>query len=168
MSSGGRGLLRSSSVSGDEPRHRRRRGYITIHPMRSRLAKAEKEGPLTRKLLITAAIAVIALTPSIGIGIAEADGMASFHGGVVHGAGIHHGVIHRHGFLGARGFPRNGFGYPGIIGYADPEAAAEAPPVLPTPQPSPAVAAVDHPPCHETTTEGVVIMRGAACSRGSH
>jgi hypothetical protein len=134
--------------------------------MRNRLAKAEKEDPLTRKLLITAAIAVIALTLS-SIGIAEADGVASFHGGVVHGGGIHHGVIHRHGFFGARGFPRNGFGYPGIIGYSDPEAAAEAPTVT-APQPAPAVVAVDRPPCHETTTEGVVIVRGSACSRSSH
>jgi hypothetical protein len=57
---------------------------------------------VTRKSPITAAIAVIALTSSFGIGIAEADGMVSFHGGVVHGEGIRHGVIHRHGFFGAR------------------------------------------------------------------
>ena len=122
---------------------------------------------MTRKLLIAAAITVIALTPSIGIGTAEAERVGSVHGGVVHGGGIHHRLIHRHGFVGARGFPRNGFGYPGIIGYSDPEAAAEAPPVLPTPQPAPAVVAVDRPPCHETTTEGVVIVRGSPCSRGS-
>jgi hypothetical protein len=91
--------------------------------------------------------------------------MGSFHGGVVHGGGIHHGVIHRHG---ARGFPRNGFGYPGSIGYSDPEAAAEAPTVVTAPQPAPAVVAVDRPPCRETTTEGVVIVRGSPCSRGSH
>jgi hypothetical protein len=140
---------------------------INIRPMRNRLAKAEEEGPMTRKLPIAAAIAVIALTPSIGIGIAEADGMASFHGGVVHGGGVHHGVIHRHGFFRAGGLPRNGFGYPGIIGYSDPEAAPEAPIVVTAPQPAPAVVAVDRPPCHETTTEGVVIVRGSACSRGS-
>jgi hypothetical protein len=136
--------------------------------MRSRLAKAEKEGSLPRKLPIAAAIAVIALVPSIGIGFAEAGGVGRIHGGVVHGGGIHHGVIHRHGFFGARGFPRNGFGYPGFIGYADPEAAAEAPPDFTAPQPAPAVVALDRPRCHETTTEGVVIVRGSACSRGSH
>jgi hypothetical protein len=145
-------------------------GYVHTLPsglMRNRLAKGEKEDPLTRKLLITAAIAVIALTPSIGIGIAEADGMASFRGGVVHGGGIHRGVIHRHGFVGARSFSRNHFGYPGIIGYSDPEAAAEAPTVVTAPQPAPAVVAVDRPPCQETTPEGVVIVRGSPCSRGS-
>ena len=135
--------------------------------MRNRLRKAKKEGPVTCKLPIAAAIAVIALTPSIGIGIAEAGETGSIRGGVVHGGGIHHGVIHRHGFFGARGFSRSGFGYPGIISYADPEAAAEAPTVVTVPQSAPAVVAVDRAPCHETTTEGVVIVRGSACSRRS-
>jgi hypothetical protein len=159
-----------ASASGDEPRQRQRRAYIlTIRPMRNRQARAKnKEDRLTRKSLITAAIAVIALTPPFGIGIAEANGMIGFHGGSVHGGGVHHGVIHHHGFFGARGFPRNGFGYPGVIGYPDPEAASEAPTVVTAPQPAPAVVAVDRPPCHETTTEGVVIVRGSACSRGSH
>jgi hypothetical protein len=164
-------LTDDDQASGDEPRHRRPSAYIGIRPMRNRLAKAKKGGPLTRKLPIAAAIAVIALIPS-GIGIAEAGGVAGFHGGEVHGGGmrggIRHGAIHRHGFFGARGFPRNGFGYPGIIGHAEAEATAEAPPVVTAPQPAPAVVAVDRPPCHETTTEGVVIERGSACSRGSH
>ena len=57
---------RHSSVFGmnDEP------GVCTRmkHPMTKSDAKCEKEGPMTRKLLMTVAIIAIALTPSIGIG----------------------------------------------------------------------------------------------------
>jgi hypothetical protein len=44
-------------------------------------AELKKEGHMTRKLLMTVAIVAIALTPSIGIGTAQADGFGGgFHG----------------------------------------------------------------------------------------
>jgi len=62
----------------------------------------------------------------------------------------------------------NGFGYGGLVGYADPNATTEgssAPTI--TQQPLSVVPAVDLPPCRETTAEGVVVARGTACSRGA-
>jgi hypothetical protein len=121
---------------------------------------------MTHKLSMTAAS--IALVASIGIGNAEADGRGLhggfIHGGVVHDRDIRRGVNHQH-FLGRQGFPGIGFGYDDAIGYG-PDVAAEAPPIVHVPQPAPTALAVDRPPCHETT-EGVVIMRGTSCSRGT-
>ena len=90
--------------------------------------ECEKEGPMTRKLLMTAAVAAIALTPSIGIGTAEAHG-GGFGGGGFHGGGFHGGGFHGGGFYGGgfhgRDFDRGfsgGFGgfapyYYGFGGY---------------------------------------------------
>ena len=74
---------------------------------------------MTRKLLMTAAVAAIALTPPIGIGTAEAHGGGfgggGFHGGGFHGGGFHGGGFHGGGFHG-RDFDRRGFfgGYGGF------------------------------------------------------
>jgi hypothetical protein len=134
-------------------------------------SEGEKEGSMTRELFMTAAIVAFALTPSIGMGMAKANGanihVAGVHEGVVHGGDMRRDGIHHRGFFGARGFPGNGLGYGGFIGYVDPEIAAEAPPVSYVPQPAPAVPAADRPPCHEMTTAGVVIDRGSSCSRGA-
>jgi len=131
---------------------------------------------MIRKLLMTAAVAVIALIPSIRIGIAEAAG-GGLHGGVIHTGVIHGRVAHGrvahdriiHGGINGRpGFRGNGFGYGGLVGYADPDATTEgssAPTI--TQQPLSVVPAVDLPPCRETTAEGVVVARGTACSRGA-
>src|SRR5205807_396282 len=58
-------------------------------------AECQKEDPMTRKLLITAAIVAIALAPSIGIGTAQACGFGGdfggFHGGEFGGGGFHGG-----------------------------------------------------------------------------
>jgi hypothetical protein len=56
-------------------------------------AECEKEGPKTRKLLMTVTIIAIALTPSIGIGTAHAHGFGGggFHGGGFGGGGFHGG-----------------------------------------------------------------------------
>ena len=126
---------------------------------------------MIRKLLMTAAVAVIALIPSIRIGIAEAAG-GGLHGGVIH-TGVIHGrvahdrIIHR-GINGRPGFRGNGFGYGGLVGYADPDATTEGSSARTlTQQPLSVVRAVDLPPCRETTAEGVVVARGTACSRGA-
>jgi hypothetical protein len=111
---------------------------------------------MTRNLLMIAAFAAVAVTPSIGIGAAEAKG------GSVHGGGFHH-----RGFFAGRGFRGNGFGYGYSLGYADPAAATEIPYVVAVPPPPSAVLAVDRPPCRETTPEGVVVERGTSCSRGT-
>jgi hypothetical protein len=87
-------------------------------------AECEKEGPKTRKLLMTVTIIAIALTPSIGIGTAHAHGFGGggFHGGGFGGGGFHGGGV------GGRGFDRRGFFnevffggyggfYPGYYGY---------------------------------------------------
>ena len=51
------------------------------HPMTKSDAELKKEGHMTRKLLMTVAIVAIALTPSIGIGTAQAHGFGGgFHG----------------------------------------------------------------------------------------
>jgi hypothetical protein len=126
---------------------------------------------MPRKLLMTAAVVAITIA-SIGTEIAEADG-GGFHGGafhagvVVHGGGIHHGVFHHRGFFGGRSFPGNGYGYDGFAAYPDTDTAADVPPISVVPRPVPAVLAGDRPPCHETTTEGVVVDRGSSCSHGS-
>jgi hypothetical protein len=121
---------------------------------------------MTRKLLMSAAVVAIALVPSIGIGTADArDG--GFHAGGFHGVGFHAGGFHHRGFVGGRRFRGEGFGYGGLIGYAEPDAAAEAPSVSVVQQPAPAVLAADRPPCHEMTTLGVIIERGTSCSRGA-
>jgi hypothetical protein len=55
-------------------------------------------------------------------------------------------------------------GTPAVYGVAQPGAVS----VLPAPpeaaQPAPSQPAADLPPCHETTSVGVVILRGTACS----
>ena len=89
---------------------------------------------MTRKLLMTAVVVAMALTPLISIGTAEAHGGGargggsggdSFHGGGFHGGGIHGGEFRDRGFFGGRGFRGEGFGdgesfgayYPGYYGY---------------------------------------------------
>jgi hypothetical protein len=75
--------------------------------------KFQKEGLMTRKLLLTAAILALALAPSIGAGTAQARGFSGggfgggFHGGF--GGGFHGG--YGRSFYGGfeRGFYR-GFG----------------------------------------------------------
>ena len=61
---------------------------------------------MTRKLLMTAAIVAIALTPLMGIDAAQAHGGGfgggGFHGGGFHGGGFHGGGFHGGGF-GGRG-----------------------------------------------------------------
>jgi hypothetical protein len=84
--------------------------------------KSQKEGLMTRKLLLTAAIVALALAPSIGTGTAQARGFygggfgSGFHGGF--GRGFHGGF--GRGFYGGfgRGF-YGGFGgfYPGYYRY---------------------------------------------------
>jgi len=76
--------------------------------------KCQKEGLMTRKLLLTAAIVARALAPSIGTGTAQARGF--FGGGF--GGGFHGGF--GRGFYGGfgRGFyGRFGFFYPGYYRY---------------------------------------------------
>ena len=65
---------------------------------------------MTRKLLMTVAIVAIALTPSIGIGTAQAHGF----GGGFHGRGFYGGGFGGRGFYG-------GYGafYPGYYGYGN-------------------------------------------------
>jgi hypothetical protein len=83
-------------------------------------AECEKEGPMTRKLLMALAIVSLTLTPSIGIGTAPAHGFGGggFHGGGFHGGGFHGGGFHGGGFHG-RGFFNGGFfgGYGGFVPY---------------------------------------------------
>jgi hypothetical protein len=105
-----------------EPRARCLHTYESSHDEIG--CECEKEGPMTRKLLMTVTIIAIALTPSIGIGTAHAHGFGGggFHGGGFGGRGFHGG-----GF-GGRGFDRRGFFnevffggyggfYPGYYGY---------------------------------------------------
>jgi hypothetical protein len=75
-------------------------------PMMKSDEKCQKEGLMTRKLLLTAAIVALALTPSIGTGTAQARGF----GGGGFGGGFHGGF--GRGFYGGYG----GF-YPGYYGY---------------------------------------------------
>jgi hypothetical protein len=119
---------------------------------------------MTRALLMIAAIVALALTPSIGIGTAQANG-GGFHGGGFRGGGLHSGGLHHRTFPGGRRFWGTGFGYGGDIGYTDQDTAAEGPSVFALPNVAPA-ARVDRPPCRETTS-GVVIMRGTSCSHGA-
>ena len=74
---------------------------------------------MTRKLLMTAAVAAIALTPPIGIGSAEARGGGfgggGFHGGGFHGGGFQGGGFHGGGFQGG-GFHDGGFDDRGFHG----------------------------------------------------
>jgi hypothetical protein len=98
------------------------------HPMTKSDAELKKEGHMTRKLLMTVAIVAIALTPSIGIGTAQAHGFGGgFHGGDFHGGGFHGRGFYGGGF-GGRGF-YSGYGrgfyggyggfYPGYYGYGN-------------------------------------------------
>jgi hypothetical protein len=64
-------------------------------------AECQKEGPITHRLLITAAIVGIAFAPSIGTGTAHARGSGGGFGGF-HGGGFGDG-FHGGGF-GGRGF----------------------------------------------------------------
>jgi hypothetical protein len=67
--------------------------------------KCQKEGLMTRKLLLTAAIVALTLAPSIGTGTAQARGFSGggfgggFHGGF--GGGFHSGF--GRGFYGGFG-----------------------------------------------------------------
>jgi len=111
-----------------------------MHRYRSSATKSdvaiEMEGPMTRKLALATAIAVIALTSPVGIGTTEAHGFGGggFHGGFggFHGGGFHRGFGGFHGSFGrdgrffGRGFygyrfaPYYGYGgyyYPGCYGY---------------------------------------------------
>ena len=73
---------------------------------------------MTRKLLMTAAVAAIALTTPIGIGTAEAHG-GGFAGGGFHGGGFHGGGFHGRGFFdGYGGFAPYYYGYGGYGGFA--------------------------------------------------
>jgi len=77
--------------------------------------QCEKEGLMTRKLLMTVAIVTIALAPSIGIGTAQARG---FDGGFG-GGGFRGGGFAGRGFYG--GYGRSFYGgyggfYPGYYG----------------------------------------------------
>jgi hypothetical protein len=112
---------------------------------------------MTCKLLMTAAVAAVALTPSIGFGVAEAHGVSG------HSGGAHSGGNHPRSFFVGRGLRGNGY----FLGYADSVSATEVPYVLAVPQPPSPVPAVDRPPCRETTPEGVVVERGTACSQGA-
>jgi hypothetical protein len=92
-------------------------------PMRKSDEKCQKEGLMTRKLLLTAAIVALALTPSIGTGTAQARGFGGGFGGGFHGGGFgggFHGGGFGRGFYGGfgRGF-YGGFGgfYPGYYRY---------------------------------------------------
>jgi hypothetical protein len=119
---------------------------------------------MTHKLLMTAAVVALALTPSIGNGTAQADG-GGFHGGGSTGGAFHGGGVHHRAFAGGRGFLGTGFGYGSFVGDTEPDTVVEAPSVYPIPGPAPAVAK-DRPPCQETTV-GVIIMRGTSCSHGT-
>jgi hypothetical protein len=83
-------------------------GAHNSDPMMKSDEKCQKEGLMTRKLLLTAAIVALALTPSVGTGAAQAHGF----GGGGFGGGFHGGGFGR-GFYGGFG----GF-YPGYYGYA--------------------------------------------------
>jgi hypothetical protein len=87
-------------------------GTHNTDPMVKSDEKYQKEGLMTRKLLLTAAIVALAFTPPIGTGTAQARGL----GGGGFGGGFHGGGF-RGGF--GRGF-YGGFGgfYPGYYGYA--------------------------------------------------
>jgi hypothetical protein len=82
------------------------------HPMTKSDAECEKEGPMTRKLLMTLAIVALTLTPSIGIGTVQAHG---FGGRGFHGGGGFHGGFGRDGRLLGPGF--YGFGFAPYYGY---------------------------------------------------
>jgi hypothetical protein len=88
------------------------------HPMTKSDVQGEKEGLMTRKLLMTVAIVAIALAPSIGTGTAQARGF----GGGFGGGGFHGGGFGGRGFYGGygRGF-YGGYGgfYPGYYGYGN-------------------------------------------------
>jgi hypothetical protein len=120
---------------------------------------------MPRKLLMTAAVVAMTIA-SIGTKTAEADG-GGFHAGAYHGGGFHRGAFHDRRFFGGRSFPANGYGYDGFSTYPDTDIAADAPPISVVSRPVPAILAGDRPPCHETTTEGVVVARGSSCSHGS-
>jgi hypothetical protein len=98
-------------------------GTHNSDPMRKSEENCQKEGLMTRKLLLTAAIVALALTPSIGTGTAQARGFGgSGFGGGFHGGfgGGFHGAGFGRGFYGGfgRGF-YGGYGgfYPGYYGY---------------------------------------------------
>jgi hypothetical protein len=65
---------------------------------------------MTCKLLMTAVIVAIALTPWISIGAAEA------HGGGARGGGIHAGEFRGRVFFGGPGFRGDGFRYGNFFG----------------------------------------------------
>jgi hypothetical protein len=73
---------------------------------------------MTRKLLLAAAVIAIALTPSIGIGTAAAQGRG-FHGGGFHGGGFHGRGFRGGVFVGGAYFDDPYFGaYPYPVPYA--------------------------------------------------
>ena len=89
-------------------------------------AECQKEGPMTHKLLITAAIVAIAFAPSIGTGTAQARGFGGGFGGFQgggFGGGFHGRGFRGRGFYG--GYGRGLYGgyggfYPGYYGYGYP------------------------------------------------
>ena len=63
-------------------------------------AKCQKEGLMTRKLLLTAAIAALTLAPSIGTGTAQARGFGGGFGGGFHGGfGVFYPGYYRYGYF---------------------------------------------------------------------
>jgi uncharacterized membrane protein len=77
--------------------------------------RREKEGPMTRKLLMTVVVVAIALTPLISIGTAEAHRGGS-HGGSSHGGGFGGRGFHGGGFAGGGFGDRGSFGGRGFRG----------------------------------------------------
>ncbi len=82
--------------------------------------KCEKEGPMIRKLLMTAVVVAIALAPLTSIGTAEAHGGVShsrgFGGRGFHGGGLAGGGFGDRGSFGRRRFRGDGFGFGGYFG----------------------------------------------------
>jgi hypothetical protein len=98
----------------------RDKSTIVEYPMTESDTKREKGGPMTRKLLMTAAVVAIALMPSIGIGTVEVHSGGSGSGGF-HGGGFAGGGFGDRGSFGGRGFRGDefrgdDFGYGGYFG----------------------------------------------------
>jgi hypothetical protein len=69
-------------------------------------------------------------------------------------------------FFAHRELPQVGFPV-GIDETAIPDTVGEVPPIFAGRSVTPRIQTVDRPPCYETTPQGVVIARGAACSRAA-
>jgi len=93
--------------------HRLSDGIHTGDPMMTSDEKCKKEGLMTGKLLLTAAIVALAFAPSIGTGTAQARGFfggGGFYGGFGRGfyGGFRRGFYGRFGFF-YRGYYRYGY-----------------------------------------------------------